>query len=481
MKLDGGLGVLGLGCVCVLVACSSSGGSPNGGGGSGGAETSAGSGGMHAVSGGGAGGALAANGGSGGTAHAGAGGSAGAGVCAHELANPACWQEKNLQPFTEIEQSFFGAVFDGRYLVYMNEAYGQRSDQVRFDTQGDFTGDEAWSSFNAFGLKGRGFRGGVFDGRYVYLTPFAPELNGAAQQTFDSVPARYDSQGAFNSAMAWTPFDLTQASGTPDLTVPGFAGTAFDGRYVYFAPSTVGQLSGDNVGSGKATRFDTQADFTKAGSWTSFDLSTVSPNAVNFQGAVFDGRYLYFAPGSQTHALAARYDTQADFAAAGSWKTFETTSVNQYAGGFEGAVFDGRYIYFVPGSGLVTYHTVIARYDTQADFTDAGAWLAYDTAPLSNDPLAEWQFNGAVFDGRYVYFVPREDPLLRLDTKADFGSNDAWETLPLFRVTSQTNGFSGGAFDGRYVYMVPNGLGTAVRFDAGANGTVPKTNSGSFF
>jgi hypothetical protein len=483
MKVSGGTGFWGLSCVCVLVACSSSSGSPAAAGGAG---ATAGSSGAQELGGAGAGGALSAggSGGSGGTAHAGAaaGGSAGAGVCAHELANAACWQQKNLQPLTSIEQSFFGAVFDGRYLVYANEAAGDKNVQVRFDTQGDFTGDAAWSTFDAVAVKSGGVRGGAFDGRYVYLAPFEPEDNGAAQLTYDSVAVRYDSQAAFNSLAAWSTINLTRASGTQDLTVPGFAGTAFDGRYVYFAPTTVGQLSGDAIASGKATRFDSQADFTKAASWSSFDLTTVSAGAAGFAGAVFDGRYLYFAPHSQTHALAVRYDTQADFATGASWETFETTSLNQYAGGFQGAVFDGRYIYFVPTLGGITYHAVIARYDTQASFTSASAWTAYDTIALNNDNFSTWAFDGGVFDGRYVYFIPRGDgPLVRVDTTADFSSNDAWSNVELLPFASATGGFSGGAFDGRYLYLVPNALGPALRFDAGASASLPAANKGSFF
>jgi hypothetical protein len=177
-----------------------------------------------------------------------------------------------------------------------------------------------------------------------------------------------------------------------------------------------------------------------------------------------------------------RYDTQADFAMGASWQTFETTSVNQYAGGFQGAVFDGRYIYFSPGSGGITYHAVIARYDTQASFTSASAWVTYDTSALNSDPFSSWQFYGGVFDGRYVYFIPRQvDPLVRVDTKADFTTNGAWSSVLLDRVASQPQGFSGGAFDGRYVYLVPNGLGSALRFDAGAGASLPTANKGSFF
>ena len=51
--------------------------------------------------------------------------------------------------------------------------------------------------------------------------------------------------------------------------------------------------------------------------------------------------------------------------------------------GFAGAVFDGRYIYFVPldsVGGGAGYNGEVIRYDTQSDFLQASSWSAYDSA-----------------------------------------------------------------------------------------------------
>jgi hypothetical protein len=58
------------------------------------------------------------------------------------------------------------------------------------------------------------FFGAIFDGRY--------------------------SQGDFQTLAAWSSCNLTRKDGAADLTIPGYQGAAFDGRYVYFAPAVIG-------------------------------------------------------------------------------------------------------------------------------------------------------------------------------------------------------------------------------------------------
>src|SRR5207244_8314502 len=130
----------------------------------------------------------------------------------------------------------------------------------------------------------------------------------------------------------------------------------------------------------------------------------INAKAKGFSGATFDGRYIYFVPnhdGEDYSGLVTRYDTTHPFALPASWSTYDTTAVDRKSAGFFDAVFDGRYIYFVPdqygASGQVT------RYDTTRGFESASSWSVYDTAavnPRSNG------FRSATFDGRYVYFVP---------------------------------------------------------------------------
>ncbi|MCW3020168.1 MAG: hypothetical protein JWN10_2476, partial [Solirubrobacterales bacterium] len=130
-------------------------------------------------------------------------------------------------------------------------------------------------------------------------------------------------------------------------------GAAFDGRYLYFVPNY-----NNTVQDGLVTRYDTQGAFGSVGAWSTFDLATVNASAIGFLGAAFDGRYVYFVPG--TGSLAARYDTQRAFGGGGAWTTFDVKSVNAGAPKYFGAAFDGRYVYLVPGTG-----SIAARFDAK--------------------------------------------------------------------------------------------------------------------
>ncbi|MEE2872485.1 MAG: hypothetical protein VX893_06175, partial [Candidatus Latescibacterota bacterium] len=75
--------------------------------------------------------------------------------------------------------------------------------------------------------------------------------------------------------------------------------------------------------------------------------------------------------------------------------------------GYFGAVFDGRYVYFVPeqhGEEGMPTHGIVLRYDTHGEFADRSSYSAYDAG--ETDGLQTRGFYGAIFDGRYVYFVP---------------------------------------------------------------------------
>jgi hypothetical protein len=477
----------------LAVGCGGSPGGNNpsgtGGGGGGAAGTGIGGGaGAAGGTGGGLGGASAGRGGSGG-ASAGRGGSGGSGgsapprPCAHEMDNPSCWSYYDTSRLVDIAQSFNGAVFDGRYITVINSTSAPPSAQVRYDTQGDFV-STGWTSFSPnTSTLGVGWRGGTFDGRYVYLTPRL--LTSTSTGNF---AARYDTQaGGFGSSSSWTGFNITIASGSVDQSIPAYSGATFDGRYVYFAPTSHPMGTGSTstfVPSGKVARYDTQATFNAAASWSYFDLAGVDAAAASFNGVVFDGRYLYFVPTATTNARVARYDTQASFTAAGSWTTFETTSLNPHAGGFTGGVFDGRYVYFIPASadGTSTYRCIITRHDTQGSFTDAASWSVVDAATLTNGASSAMRFSGGAFDGRYIYMIPDfSEPLMRFDPQGSFAAPSSWTSVDIFAVTGQIGECKGAAFDGRYLYLIPGGLAGMFRFDARDAGPLPSAIKGGSF
>ncbi len=360
-------------------------------------------------------------------------------------------------------QGFYGSAFDGRYLYFVPLDNGAPSGQItRYDTTASFTAAGSYAVYDttAVNSNSKGFTGAVFDGRYVYFVPYD---NGAK---FGQI-TRYDTTASFTAAGSYAVKDTTAVNANSK----GFIGAAFDGRYIYFVPYDNGAKFG------QVTRYDTTASFTANGSYSVYDMATgdVDVDAKGFVGATFDGRYVYFVPydNGARFGKVARYDTTASFTAAGSYAVYDTTAVHANSKGFNGAVFDGRYIYFVPfntgaASGQVT------RYDTTASFTAAGSYAVYDTTAVHANSKG---FNGAVFDGRYVYFAPYHNGALfgqvtRYDTTQPFATAGAYSVLDTEALNADSVGFAGAAFDGSHVYLVPdvNTKGLITRINAWAGG-----------
>ena len=123
--------------------------------------------------------------------------------------------------------------------------------------------------------------------------------------------------------------------------------------------------------------------------------------------------------------------------------------------GFFGAVFDGRHVYFAPQCNDEGRHGQALRYDTRRPFDDPSAWEGYDAG--ATEGLVTRGYYGALFDGRYVYYVPRTDGadmhrrVLRFDTAGEFGDPSSWSARDAGGAISS----QGGAFDGRYFYAAP--------------------------
>ena len=127
-------------------------------------------------------------------------------------------------------------------------------------------------------------------------------------------------------------------------------------------------------------------------------------------GAVFAFPHVYLVPyGSCTQAV--RFDVRRSFADRASWETHDVTIVPGNAHcGFDGAFFDGRFVYFIPffdeREGAATpFHSALLKYDTHcASFTDDGAWTVEDIGSTSG--LKTIGYNAGASDGRFLYFAP---------------------------------------------------------------------------
>ncbi|MBI4701131.1 MAG: hypothetical protein HY744_08235 [Deltaproteobacteria bacterium] len=396
-----------------------------------------------------------------------------------DLTDPGKWSFFDAATIDADARGFFGAAFDGRYVYFVPTENGAYHGLVtRYDTQSAFGSKSSWATFNAAAINpgAKGFIGAAFDARYVYFVP-------AYRGEWHGLVTRYDTQGAFDQNGSWQFFDIGSVNGA----ARGFNGAAFDGRYVYFVPINNGATY-----HGLVARHDTQGTFDQPGSWATFDAATVSPAAKGFSGSAFDGRYVYFVPcfNGMPHGLVTRYDTQSAFGQKSSWATFDTAGVvNAGAKGFRGAAFDGRYVYLVPNNrGSPDPHGLVTRHDTQGAFGDKGSWATFDVSMVN---VGAKGFVGAAFDGRYVYFVPHDNGsydgiVARYDTLAAFDQKGSWATFDISSVNAGAKGFDGAAFDGRYLYLVPysNGSinhGLVARFDAKTPPSMPKGYNGSFF
>jgi len=282
----------------------------------------------------------------------------------------------------------------------------------------------------------------------------------------DGGPDTATTYGDLTDRARWTSFDLRSVSPLADT----FAGGAFDGRYVYYVPSGT---------SGRVLRYDTQSNaFTTASSWTEFDATSVDANARGFYGAVFDGRYVTYVPLAQKVAL--RYDTQAPFTSPAAYEKLDLTTIDVTAGGgYAGATFDGRYLYFAPlTAGAVGFGGLVLRYDTAAPFAGAASWKKFDVRSLN---VSAQGFAGGIFDGRYVYLAPfvkdgstRNGHIARYDTTAGaFDVASSWSVFDTGTIDPEAQGFEGGAFDGKYVTFVPALGAAAVRVDPAGAFTSP--------
>jgi hypothetical protein len=378
---------------------------------------------------------------------------------------------------------FFGGAFDGRHVYFVS--YGDTvqgsvtvatNNVIRYDTQAAFGAPASWQGFNTVSLGSR-----TYSFRGAVFDGRHLYLAPFEPSYGGNFMARYDTQAAFDAASSWSTFDHTALDGIPDNLA--FVGGAFDGRYVYFSPNS----GVYGYWRGHVLRYDPQTSFSDASAWASFDTRASADNASGYRGAVFDGRYIYFmrwgdlSAGTIGNPAIARYDTQASFTSAAAWTMFDPRPVTPVVT-FAGGTFDGRYVYFAPND-----RGIAVRYDTQGDFTATASWSTFEMRTLDNRVISTL---GATFDGRYVYFIPQKTNvinfqtggvLVRYDSQAPFQEAASWATVDLTTLDSRALGFAGAVFDGRYLYVVPESTNLVLRYDARTPPALPPRNAASFF
>ena len=382
----------------------------------------------------------------------------------NDITNGKLWETFDTTTLSLTARGYTGIGYDGRYVYFVPYDTNTRSGVIaRYDQTLPFASGASWATFDLATIdpQAKGFIGSSFDGKYLYLSPFHDGTD------YSGKVARLDTTANFTAAQSWTFFDAT----TVNASSKGFAGSVFDGRYIYFMPYYNGAYDG------LVTRYDTKASFTASGSWSTHDVQPQSADARGFVSGTFDGRYVYLSPSFAPNAVFTRFDTTGNFTDDNAWTFYPIVGLDPNAGQYTGAVFDGKYVYYAPSG---TNSGNAARFDTTKPYTDNGSWTTFDITKVDANAKS---YVGVVFDGRYVTFIPsgRAKPhgvVARYDTQAAFGVNGSWQTFDLKTVNIKAIGFYGGGFDGRHIYMaeywdgvVPNGM--VLRFDAKSPPSVP--------
>jgi hypothetical protein len=300
-------------------------------------------------------------------------------------------------------QGFSGAVYDGKQYVYFvpDQTAGgaQTSQVVRYDTTASagFNATSSWEAFDTrvhFGSKAAGFLGAVFDGRYLYFVPNGSGGSGTV--------VRYDTTVAFQSVTSWSSVDLTTLS---SVGAAAFAGGLYVAPYLYMLPS-------DSTSVARYDTSGSSGAFNAASAWAAYDVSQGGTLPSGFAGGAAVGTDIFLVPNFNVQngkyfGTVYEYDTSTIFGTMSSWSRFDTTQLPSSPQGFFGAAYDGRWVYFAPqlseATGTAAFSGELARYDTTATFGLPGSWQSFDIASVNASAVG---FSGSVFDGTYVYFIP---------------------------------------------------------------------------
>jgi hypothetical protein len=382
------------------------------------------------------------------------------------------------------QAGYSGIAYDGRYLYFVPDF--SPPSVLRYDTQGTLNDSTAWSTHAlvptivAAGGPSSGsytYLGGAFDGRYLYLAPFGT----------NTFAVQYDTRQPFTDSGAWTAFSTTALD--PDAN---YWGVASDGRYAYFIPNTTTTV----VAYDNQAVSDAGSGFSAASSWVAYDLGA-GPDYAGFWGGVFDGRYMYLAPYTGNVASRYDTTLPIGAAGswnAGS-TGFDFNDNEQITPPhYWGAAYDGSRVYMVP---YKTQAWTLASYTTSGSFNDDGSWATCALAPLlAGAGGGTPGFVGAAYDGRRLFLVPAGRnaagsgalPVVAYDTTQPLCPTDLASAYSLFDPSTLeggqgAQGFEGAAFDGKYVYFVPHAGHVVARFQAKATnmGLSPSVYKGSWW
>ena len=204
-------------------------------------------------------------------------------------------------------------------------------------------------------------------------------------------------------------------------------------------------------------RYDTQKPFKSSRSWEAYNAGSIDGLASKgFQGALFDERFIYFVPSNNGayHGIVLRYDTQRPFKTASSWQAYDAGAAGGVAAkGYYGGVVDEDFVYFSPDVNAAGPHGFVLRYERRLPFKSASAWTVFNAATLHADCKG---FGMPSSDENFIYFPPKEKSrVLRYDRKKPFSSTASWESFELLNMNGYPGPHDACFFYDHYVLFSP--------------------------
>ena len=349
------------------------------------------------------------------------------------------------------------------YLAPFTQTYSNKNSPnnvlVKYNTDTTFQNikySSPWIYYDLCGNVGSsgnvvgGYNGIVSDGKYLYYIPgvkVSENNQAVVGLTTHSTFIRYDIDASFLQPASYSTFTNTAQTFTNQNAHLAYSGGCFDGKYVYFAPyKKTDIVTGTSIYQthGKACRYNTHEPFDNGTSWEYMDLSSSFNNTntgngwnlTGFSSCIYDGRYVYYVPYEKCNfsgavgdfrwgenTTIARFDTKnpsigggGGFNLTSAWNYFNISDAfasTHMKGGFYGAIFDGKYIWYIPSAGGFVgdnegtnnnyWSSLLVKYDTHQSFTDPSAYYSFNMADVNADCGG---YRGASFDGRYIYLSP---------------------------------------------------------------------------
>ena len=296
---------------------------------------------------------------------------------------------------------FTGGVFDGNYIYLIPYCNGQfHGSIVRFDTRMDFYDLNAWITQDTmeFNSKSRGFVSGVFDGRFIYLSPYQ---NG--EDEYSGTVARYDTRLDFSSKEGWEFFDMTAINSL----AKGFHGAIYANNSIFFVP----YVQEHRQFHGNLVRYNNLKPFSHADSWQTYNLEKINSNAKGFVSGIALGDTIYLAPyyngldrsGLMVSGTIIGNNSLSEI----NWRCVDTERFHLKSKGYFGAVSVDSSIYYIPHclDGTM-YNGLIAKLDSTSEFTDSHSWNFFDIQKV--DSLASG-FMGGIYLNGWIYLAPFEN------------------------------------------------------------------------